>query len=598
MSDWSIHFLISNILICIFTLVIIGTKKLLKKYLSAATQYHLWFLLFLLLAVPFFPVQIHGSQLFSWLHFFHTDSGLNSGTDTLSKLTSNTQNNLLNQVNDFSVSISSRFSGGLNTILFLIWIMGVMIMSVLTLHSLNYVRSIKRSALPLQNQQVKTIYYDCLKELKISHPVPVYSTAFLKSPVLIGIIHPRIYIPIHLISELNPDDMRFMLLHELQHYRHKDTLIGFLMVISNILYWFNPFIWYALKEIHCDRELACDSAVLQMISTDEYQAYGMTLINFAEKLSSFSSPLAVGMSGNFRQMKRRILNIAIFRKETLYQKMRALIIYLVISAVFIGCTPILSIGASTQDVYHFHDTDKNISLLDVSAIFGSYDGSFVLYDNHLDSWKIYNLEEANKRIPPDSTYKIYDALLGLESGIITPEHSSMAWNGEHFSYSAWENDQDLNSAMQNSVNWYFQTMDSQLGLNKIQEFLNEIEYGNQTTSSNLKLYWSDFSLKISPIEQVELLKKFNTNGFHLHSQNVLSVKNAIKIVGTSDGTFYGKTGTGCIDGQDINGWFIGYIETSDNIYYFATNIQSDSNATGKKALEITSAILKKLHIWN
>ena len=598
MSDWSIHFLISNILICIFTIVIIGTKKLLKKYLSAATQYHLWFLLFLLLAVPFFPVQIHGSQLFSWLHFFHTDSGLNSGTDTLSKLTSNTQNNLLNQVNDFSVSISSRFSGGLNTILFLIWIMGVMIMSVLTLHSLNYVRSIKRSALPLQNQQVKTIYYDCLKELKISHQVPVYSTAFLKSPVLIGIIHPRIYIPIHLISELNPDDMRFMLLHELQHYRHKDTLIGFLMVISNILYWFNPFIWYALKEIHCDRELACDSAVLQMISTDEYQAYGMTLINFAEKLSSFSSPLAVGMSGNFRQMKRRILNIAIFRKETLYQKMRALIIYLVISAVFIGCTPILSIGASTQDVYHFHDTDKNISLLDVSAIFGSYDGSFVLYDNHLDSWKIYNLEEANKRIPPDSTYKIYDALLGLESGIITPEHSSMAWNGEHFSYSAWENDQDLNSAMQNSVNWYFQTMDSQLGLNKIQEFLNEIEYGNQTTSSNLKLYWSDFSLKISPIEQVELLKKFNTNGFHLHSQNVLSVKNAIKIVGTSDGTFYGKTGTGCIDGQDINGWFIGYIETSDNIYYFATNIQSDSNATGKKALEITSAILKKLHIWN
>ena len=598
MSDWSIHFLISNILICIFTLVIIGTKKLLKKYLSAATQYHLWFLLFLLLAVPFFPVQIHGSQLFSWLHFFHTDSGLNSGTDTLSELTSNTQNILLNQVNDFSVSISSRFSGGLNTILFLIWIMGVMIMSVLTLHSLNYVRSIKRSALPLQNQQVKTIYYDCLKELKISHQVPVYSTAFLKSPVLIGIIHPRIYIPIHLISELNPDDMRFMLLHELQHYRHKDTLIGFLMVISNILYWFNPFIWYALKEIHCDRELACDSAVLQMISTDEYQAYGMTLINFAEKLSSFSSPLAVGMSGNFRQMKRRILNIAIFRKETLYQKMRALIIYLVISAVFIGCTPILSIGASTQDVYHFHDTDKNISLLDVSAIFGSYDGSFVLYDNHLDSWKIYNLEEANKRIPPDSTYKIYDALLGLESGIITPEHSSMAWNGEHFSYSAWENDQDLNSAMQNSVNWYFQTMDSQLGLNKIQEFLNEIEYGNQTTSSNLKLYWSDFSLKISPIEQVELLKKFNTNGFHLHSQNVLSVKNAIKIVGTSDGTFYGKTGTGCIDGQDINGWFIGYIETSDNIYYFATNIQSDSNATGKKALEITSAILKKLHIWN
>ena len=51
MSNWIIHFLISNIFICIFTLVIIGTKKLLKKYLSATTQYHLCFLLFLLLAV-------------------------------------------------------------------------------------------------------------------------------------------------------------------------------------------------------------------------------------------------------------------------------------------------------------------------------------------------------------------------------------------------------------------------------------------------------------------------------------------------------------------------------------------------------------------
>ena len=139
--------------------------------------------------------------------------------------------------------------------------------------------------------------------------------------------------------------------------------------------------------------------------------------------------------------------------------------------------------------------------------------------------------------------------------------------------------------MQNSVNWYFQAIDSQLGINRVQEFLNKIEYGNQTTSSNLDLYWSDFSLKISPLEQVTLLKKFNTNEFHLNFQNVFSVKNAIKIASTPNGNFYGKTGTGRVNGQD-------------NSYYFATNIQSDSNATGKKAFEITSDILKKLHIWN
>lgn len=58
-----------------------------------------------------------------------------------------------------------------------------------------------------------------------------------------------------------------------------------------------------------------------------------------------------------------------------------------------------------------------------------------------------------------------------------------------------------------------------------------------------------------------------------------------KIASTPNGNFYGKTGTGRVNGQDINGWFIGYVETSDNSYYFATNIQSDSNATGKKHLK-------------
>lgn len=127
--------------------------------------------------------------------------------------------------------------------------------------------------------------------------------------------------------------------------------------------------------------------------------------------------------------------------------------------------------------------------------------------------------------------------------------------------------------------------------------MNKIEYGNQTTSSNLDLYWSIF-IKNLAFRASNIIEKFNTNEFHLNSQNVFSVKNAIKIASTPNGNFYGKTGTGRVNGQDINGWFIGYVETSDNSYYFATNIQSDSNATGKKAFEITSDILKKLHIWN
>jgi beta-lactamase class D len=60
---------------------------------------------------------------------------------------------------------------------------------------------------------------------------------------------------------------------------------------------------------------------------------------------------------------------------------------------------------------------------------------------------------------------------------------------------------------------------------------------------------------------------------------------------------YGKTGTGRVDGQDVNGWFIGYIETADNTYFFATNIGADSDATGGNATEISMSILSDMNIW-
>ena len=180
---------------------------------------------------------------------------------------------------------------------------------------------------------------------------------------------------------------------------------------------------------------------------------------------------------------------------------------LLLTFVLLGLSPVLSIRADVAKQGTYPDPEENVTYIDLASSFDGYEGSFVLFDTKTDSWQIYNQELASRRVSPNSTYKIYDALLGLESGIITPEHSSMTWNGDAFPFPSWEADQDLNSAMQNSVNWYFQAIDSQLGINRVQEFLNKIEYGNQTTSSNLDLYWSDFSLKISPLEQVTLLEK-------------------------------------------------------------------------------------------
>ena len=561
-------------------------------------QYNLSIIFLAVLIVPFLPINSAPSSI-SWRHLLTASSSTNGDIQT-TFLSGNGYN--LDKINDFAVSVSTQIPTFIHTLLVFFWGIGIFIMFFLLYRSVKQIKALHSSALPLQNEELNALYIECLNEVNSKHTIPIYSTAFLKSPVLAGFLHPRIYLPIHLISDFNAGtisatDIRYMLLHELQHYKHKDILIGYLINTVNVFYWFNPLIWYFLKRIRQERELACDSAVLQLLKETEYKSYGNTLINFAETIALSPFPLTMGISGNAKQLKGRILNIASFRKPTFTQKIRGYLIYIFVSTIIIGCVPILSVYASDQTEYHFDTTEKNITQLNLSSNFGNYTGSFVLYDQATDKWNIYNMDHASTRVPPNSTYKIYDALLGLESGIITPEHSTFTWNGEPCPFESWESDQDLTSAIHNSVNWYFQAIDSQAGFEAVRTFLQTINYGNQNTGTNLNLYWTDFSLKISPIEQVELLQNFYQNNFHFDSKNIQAVKKALLLSTTSSGSLYGKTGTGRVNGKDVNGWFIGYIETANNTYYFATNIQSSSGATGSQATKITESVLSNLGIW-
>ena len=593
MLNFEIHFLICNIFISVFIAVIIGLKRLLSKYISAPALYRLWFLLPGLMTVPFLP-----KNMFSVLQKFSLSSGTHSvfaekpslhpfiGSDAA-----------FEKVNDFAVSISDKTPSSLCIFLLGIWISGGAFMCVLTFRSFLRLHALEGSALPLQHQQVQKLYQSCCNEMRIKKEVPVYSTAFLKSPFTTGFLKPRIYLPIHLISDFNPVELRFIFLHELQHCRQKDALISYWMNFICIIYWFNPFVWRALREIQNDREVSCDSKVLHQLEKSDYHAYGNTLINFAEKLSHFPFPYRAGISGSMKQIKHRILNIAHFQKETKASRLGGIFLFIVTASLFLWAVPTLAFSYSPQNRSDLPKNIKRISNLKLSNAFHGYEGSFVLYNSRENSWSVYDPDNARKRISPNSTYKIYDALLGLESGVISPESSVISWNGEACPFEAWEGDQDLNSAIKNSVNWYFQSIDSQLGSDSIKSFLHTIQYGNQQTGSDMDLYWTDSSLKISPLEQVELLKKFNENEFHFSPDNISAVKKALQLSSSDAGNFFGKTGTGRIDNRDVNGWFVGYVETSDNTYYFSVNIKADSNASGSAAAKIAMSVLSDLEIW-
>ena len=597
MANFMIRFLICNVFISGIIGILLITKWIFKNNLSSRMQYNLWFLLLGLLAVPFIPFRFIGfPQILSWLSCLGSPSASGTGTAMGETVGINPTGNA-DWMNDFTLSVNSEVPSIAGYILLGIWIVGIFAMIILVIKSSLRLHTLEKSALPLQNPEVRKLYHRCLEEMGIHRNIPVYSTAFLKSPIIVGLLKPCIYLPIHLISDYDESDMRYMLLHELQHYKHHDAIANYLMNLAGVVYWFNPLVWYALKEMRNDREVACDTSVLKMLEEDAYEDYGNTLINFAEKVSLTPFPFAAGLGGNMKQMKRRIINIASYEKPTFMKRLKGMTAFMLTAVLLLGLAPILSTYAAEVSHYQWKTSSENISYVDFSSYFGEYEGSFVLYDLENDSWSIHNMDHATLRVAPNSTYKIYDALFGLEEDIITPENSFIAWNGETYPFEAWNADQTLQSAMNSSVNWYFESVDEQLGAADISNYIQEIGYGNENISGDFSTYWMESSLKISPIEQVELLTRLQNNSLGFAHENINAVKDAICLSSSDAGTFYGKTGTGRVDGQDVNGWFVGFVETADNTYFFATNIGADSDATGGNATEITMSILSDMNIW-
>lgn len=594
MAVFIIRFLLCNVCISGIIGILFIAKRIFRNVLSSRMQYHLWFLMLLLLAVPFVPLRL--PRPFFWPEYL---SGLPlSGSGSVLESSVHLQEaGSAHWMNDFALSVSSRTPSAAGYLLSGIWITGILVMLLRMLKAYLRLRALKGSALPLQNPEARRLYYRCLKETGICKRIPIYSTAFLKSPIVTGFLRPCIYLPIHFISDYDGSDMRFILLHELQHYKHKDALAVYCMNLAAVLYWFNPFVWFALKEMRNDREVACDTSVLKLLEEDAYEAYGNTLINFAEKISLTSFPFAAGLGGNFRQIEKRIINIASYETPTFRKKIKGICSFLLIACLLAAFLPILSVSAAEENTYRLKENGGNISYIDLSSYFQGYEGCFVLYDSAAESWQIYNEALAQKRISPDSTYKIFSALLALEEGYITPGSNDLPWDGREYPIAEWNADQNLTTAFQYSVNWYFQLLDEAAGLEALKDFFTDIQYGNHDLSGGVSSFWSESSLRISPIEQVEMLRSMYQNDFSFDEENVQAVKNALLFSSTADGSLSGKTGTGNVNGKNIRGWFIGYAETSDNTYFFAVNIEAPENAAGSGASAIALSILSDMQIW-
>lgn len=240
-----------------------------------------------------------------------------------------------------------------------------------------------------------------------------------------------------------------------------------------------------------------------------------------------------------------------------------------------------------------------IEMKDLGKYFeGFSEATFVMYDEAGDKYVIFNEPQSNKRLTPCSTFKIYNSLAGLETNVLDRDDAKtlVKWDGTQYDFPGWNNDQTLSSAIKNSVVWYFQNLASRIGAERMQAFLDKLNYGNRDISGGLTKFWLRSSIKISAREQVNLLYQLYSGKLPFEQESVRVVFKDITLSDEQGIRFMGKTGSGLQDRKWILGWFVGCVEKQGKHFFFATNIQATDGAKGQKAKEITQSILKDLQI--
>ena len=256
---FAIHFLLCNLVIIILLGLILLVKKILKKHLTISSQYHLWYIFVCAAIIPFIPLKsITPASLLQRIQYLFYPEAANTLGSSMKPLDNAALPTQLG-ISDFAASYGSSALNQLNSIFIPIWIIGCLITILYFAYNIIKIYSIRKSAYLISKENEPDLYRqysECLNELRIKRKVSLYASCNMSSPVSYGLLHPKVIIPQDMDILLSNEDVRFIFLHELLHYRHKDAALNYITCILQVIYWFNPFIWYGFRELQKDREIA------------------------------------------------------------------------------------------------------------------------------------------------------------------------------------------------------------------------------------------------------------------------------------------------------------------------------------------------------
>ncbi len=233
----------------------------------------------------------------------------------------------------------------------------------------------------------------------------------------------------------------------------------------------------------------------------------------------------------------------------------------------------------------------------IARAFDGRDGAFVLRECGTGRTLAHNPETSAARFPPCSSFKIWNSLIGLETGVLSdPDAPFWTWDKIERSLPGWNADQTWRSAFRVSCVPAFQDLARKIGPGRMQEWLDKIGYGDRNMAGRPDSFWLPREglegVLISPQEQADLLVRLLQSELPVRPENLAKLKDVMHVAGP----LYGKTGSGLVRsrGQGVDydtGWFVGFVTSGERPLVFACLVLGPGLG-GKDAREVTERLLK------
>ena len=265
----------------IIILLIALLSKIIDKKFISGWKYWIWLLIALRLIVPFNPetelfqqkveVEVPNVTIYSPETDLSTEPEIIIPSDAQITETPEKPKNPVIQEN-----IETKKSATLLDFLSIIWVSGAAVMFLWNVGAYLLFRKIALDRSIAAGNEIQTIFSEVKSSLGIKKEIKAVVCKNINSPMIMGFFSPILILPDEDYSE---ESLRFILCHELTHYKRHDTIYKALMLLANSVHWFNPVVFLMRKLADSDLEVSCDSKVVNGADIETRKQYSETILS-------------------------------------------------------------------------------------------------------------------------------------------------------------------------------------------------------------------------------------------------------------------------------------------------------------------------------